>query len=560
MPGAASYIDNNDGTASFSWTPGFTESGSYPITFFATDDSGSVDGEAITITVNEAGNQAPVLAGIGAQITAESVNLNFSVSATDAESVPTLSTSTLPSGASFTPSAGGGTFDWTPGPLQSGAYDVTFYATDDSAAVDSEVVTITVTEGGNLPPVLAAIGPRGTTENVNLNFSVSATDVESIPTVSAPNLPSGASFTPSAGGGTFDWTPTFLQAGSYDVTFYATDDSAAVDSEVVTITVTEAGNQAPVLAAIGPRGTDENVNLNFSVSATDIESTPTVTAPNLPSGASFTPSAGGGTFDWTPTFLQAGSYEVTFYATDDSSAVDSEVVTITVTEAGNQTPVLAAIGPRGTTENVNLNFSVLATDIESTPTVTAPNLPSGATFTPSAGGGTFDWTPNYLQSGSYDVTFYATDDSAAVDSEVVTITVTEAGNQAPVLAAIGPRATNESVNLNFSVSATDVESTPTVTTSALPSGAIFTPSAGGGTFDWTPDFLQSGNYDVTFYATDDSAAVDSEVVTITVSEGGNQSPVLAAIGPRGTTENVNLNFSVSATDLESTPTVSAPNL
>ena len=41
------------------------------------------------------------------------------------------------------------------------------------------------------------------------------------------------------------------------------------DSEVVVITVTEAGNQPPVLAAIGPQGVNEGVNLNFIASATD---------------------------------------------------------------------------------------------------------------------------------------------------------------------------------------------------------------------------------------------------------------------------------------------------
>ncbi|MCH8842648.1 MAG: hypothetical protein IID61_06675, partial [SAR324 cluster bacterium] len=92
--------------------------------------------------------------------------------------------------------------------------------------------------------------------------------------------------------------------------------------------------------------------------------------------------------------------------------------------------------------------------------------------------------------------------------------------------SIGAQSTTENINLNFSVSSTDAESTPVVTTSALPGSATFTPSAGGGTFDWTPGFLESGTYSVTFYATDDSAAVDSEVVTITVNEAGNQQPVL----------------------------------
>ncbi|MFQ6008297.1 MAG: Ig domain-containing protein, partial [Candidatus Zixiibacteriota bacterium] len=92
-------------------------------------------------------------------------------------------------------------------------------------------------------------------------------------------------------------------------------------------------------------------------------------------------------------------------------------------------------------------------------------------------------------------------------------------NNPPVLAPIGPQSTPEGVNLTFGVSATDDESIPSLTTSTLPTGAVFVDSGNGaGSFDWTPDFTQSGTYNVTFYATDDSAAVDSEIVTITVTE------------------------------------------
>jgi len=62
---------------------------------------------------------------------------------------------------------------------------------------------------------------------------------------------------------------------------------------------------------------------------------------------------GTGLFDWTPDFTRAGTYNVTFTASDGVLA-DSEIVTVTVVEAGNQTPVLASIGPRSTTENINL--------------------------------------------------------------------------------------------------------------------------------------------------------------------------------------------------------------
>lgn len=90
----------------------------------------------------------------------------------------------------------------------------------------------------------------------------------------------------------------------------------------------------PVLAPISDTSTTEWVNLTFGVSATDAESTPFLTTSSLPSGAGFTDNGDGtGDFDWTPSYPQAGEYSITFYATDDSSAVDSAVVQITVDSA-----------------------------------------------------------------------------------------------------------------------------------------------------------------------------------------------------------------------------------
>ncbi len=557
LPTGASFTDNGDGTGSFDWTPEFTQAGTYPVTFYATDDTAGVDSEIVTITVNESGNQNPTLAAIGSQSTGEGINLNFAVTATDPDStIPTLSTSTLPTGAAFVDNGdGSGTFDWTPDYTQSGTYSVTFYA-DDGLATDSELVTITVNEAGNQTPVLATIGPRSTDEGVNLNFGVTATDPDGIiPVLSTSTLPTGATFTDNGdGSGSFDWTPDFTQGGVYSISFYATD-GAATDSEVVSITVNESGNQQPTLAAIGAQTTTEGVNLNFAVSASDPDSTiPVLTISTLPTGAVFVDNGDGtGEFDWTPDFTQSGTYPVTFYASD-GIVIDSEIVTITVIEAGNQTPILAMIGTKSTAEGANLSFGVSATDPDATiPTLSTSALPTGATFTDNGDGtGAFDWTPDFTQSGTYIVTFYA-NDGIVSDSEIVTLSITEAGNQRPILAAIGTQSTTEGINLNFVVAATDPDSTiPTLTTSTLPVGASFvTHGDGTATFDWTPEYTQSGLISVTFYASD-GVLVDSEVVDIVVIEAGNQIPVLTAIGAQATAEGLNLNFSVSAVDPDST--------
>ncbi len=564
LPAGATFVNNGNGSGTFNFTPTFVQAGVYNVTFIASDGV-LADSEVVAITVNEAGNQRPVLATIGPRSVTEGATLNFNASATDVDAtIPTLSAVNLPAGATFVNNGNGtGTFNFVPNFTQAGVYNVTFVASDGTLA-DSEVVAITVNEAGNQRPVLAAIGPRLTNEGVLLTFNATATDADgTTPALTAVNVPLNATFVDNGNGsGTFNFTPNFTQSGVYNVTFIASDGTLA-DSEVVAITVNDGGNQRPVLAAIGPRSVTEGANLNFNATATDPDNTtPTLSAVGLPSGATFVNNGNGsGTFNFTPTFVQAGVYNVTFIASDGVLA-DSEVVAITVNEAGNQRPVLATIGPRSVTEGATLNFNASATDADATiPTLSAVNLPAGATFVNNGNGtGTFNFVPNFTQAGVYNVTFIASDGTLA-DSEVVAITVNEAGNQRPVLATIGPRFTNEGVLLTFNATATDADSTtPTLAAVNVPANATFVDNGNGsGTFNFTPNFTQAGVYNVTFIASDGTLA-DSEVVAVTVLEGGNQRPVLAAIGPQLVTEGVNLNFNISAIDPDNTiPVLSAVN-
>src|SRR4030066_197158 len=61
------------------------------------------------------------------------------------------------------------------------------------------------------------------------------------------------------------------------------------------------------------------------------------------------------------------------------------------------------------------------------------------------------------------------------------------------------------------ITATDADGTiPSFTTSTLPTGATFVNNGNGtGTFNWTPSFVQSGSYNVTFRASD-GFAIDTD--------------------------------------------------
>ena len=420
-------------------------------------------------------NIAPVLSPIGPQTGNENTLLTFGVSAIDADSTtPTLNTSALPNGATFTDNMNGtGTFDWTPDFTQAGVYNITFFATD-GIDTDSEQVAITI-NSTNQPPVLAAIGPQTGSENILLTFGVSAIDADSTtPTMTSSTLPNGAIFTDNSDGtGTFNWTPTFTQAGSYDVAFYASD-GVDTDSEQVVITI-NGTSQPPVLASIGPKTGSENSLLTFGVSATDADgTTPALSTSTLPNGAVFNDNFDGtGTFNWTPNFNQAGSYNVKFFASDGVDT-DSEQVVITIGET-NQPPVLATIGPQSGSESTLLTFGVSATDADNTtPILSTPALPSGATFADNGDGtGIFDWTPASNQVGMHSITFIASDGTLD-DSETVQLTVNSAANRPPVLTAIGPQLVAADSTMIINLSATDPDLTiPVLLAFGVPPAASF---------------------------------------------------------------------------------------
>src|SRR6185503_241352 len=127
----------------FSWTPSAT--GNFPVTIIVTDNGTPPlnDTEAITITVNNVPNTAPILAAIGNKTVNELALLSFTATATDAEAPPQTLTFSLgagaPAGAAITAA---GAFTWTPTEAQGpGSYPITVVVSDGSLT-DSEAITV----------------------------------------------------------------------------------------------------------------------------------------------------------------------------------------------------------------------------------------------------------------------------------------------------------------------------------------------------------------------------------------------------------------------------------
>jgi hypothetical protein len=111
--------------------------------------------------------------------------------------------------------------------------------------------------------------------------------------------------------------------------------------------------------------------------------------------------------------------------------------------------------------------------------------------------------------------------------------------------------------LSFGVSAADPDGTPISSLAAapLPPGATFTHDATNttGTFDWTPDFTQAGDYSVTFTAS--NALSGSATTSISIADVDRVPIVTAPIGVAGE-EGGTLDVPVTAEDPDGDPIVS----
>jgi hypothetical protein len=179
-------------------------------------------------------NVPPVLDPIGPKSVMEGDSLVFLTHATDSNgTVPVMSASSLPPGATFTNLGGGlGRFRWLTTYTQAGNYFPLFRA-QDATTQDTERVQITVIEAGNRLPQWITAFPTDTivmSQYAVDTLGMRATDIDNpILTLSSPNKPPQAVFLDSLNnGGRFIFDPDSTNLNQvYNILFVASDGIAA---------------------------------------------------------------------------------------------------------------------------------------------------------------------------------------------------------------------------------------------------------------------------------------------------------------------------------------------
>ena len=388
-------------------------------------DSGGLTGSATTTVTVTNVNQAPTAAITGASgillVDTAYTTLSGSTSS-DPDGDPLTYAWTLtsrPSGSGTTLS-GAGTVTPSFTPDLAGSYTVQLIVTDNNLAASSPVTATLATT--NRAPTAAITGATGTllvdTAYTALSGSTSSDpDGDALSYAwSFTSSPSGSGTTLS-GAGTV--TPSFTPdlAGSYTVQLIVTDNNSTASTPVTaTLTTT---NRVPTANA----GADNTVTVGvahvLSGTASDPDGDPLTYSWTVVAGPAGSTLAGETTL--TPSFTAngAGTYTLQLTVSDEVLSASDNVVLSTT----NRAPTVNAGADNTVAVGFSYTLSGTASDPDGDPIVYgASPLPSGAVF--DNGTLTFNWTPGFAQSGSYTVTFTATDNGGLSTSEAVVITVT----------------------------------------------------------------------------------------------------------------------------------------
>lgn len=404
----SSVFGSTNGSGNLLWNSA-TPAGVYTSRFYATD----VDGTTLeTVIITCRTNEPPVLSAIGHKFVAVSNSLNFAVTATDpvGNDAITLTTSTLPAGASFGATNGTGSFSW-PNAEPTGTYSVTFYAAD-VAGTNTETIQINVSD---LPPAITYTE----TFDITSNWFGGAVGSYNAKTYSnSASGPVGDGFAANSA----------IRETTYSVTSNAwRPGNDATANVYVRYSLTNMVTRFALQLARWDNSPTPQFEIRYSLNSGSTYTTLLATNGSWFSADKVYQTFDSGALNLTPESGQRVYIEL-YRTTGERMLMDNfEVDYIPVGAAPSQSPpTLNPVGNKSVTVSNTLQFAVTATPTDGdTVSLTASNLPSGAVFSSTNENGTFTWT-NASPTNVYSVTFNAADNDGA-DNETITITVQASG-------------------------------------------------------------------------------------------------------------------------------------
>ncbi|HEY4744480.1 MAG TPA: putative Ig domain-containing protein, partial [Desulfuromonadaceae bacterium] len=261
------------------------------------------------------------------------------------------------------------------------------------------------TSGGVVPsPAITSPSSISFTVGITGTFTVRATGMP-IPSISLSSgtLPTGVTF--DSASGLLSGTPAAGTAGSYPLTFMASNGVSPDAQQSFTLTV----RQSPAITSTASTTFTVGTAGSFTVTATGFPA-PTFSATGtLPAGVSLNSN---GTLSGTPASGSGGSYPITIRANNGSLATQSFILQV------SELPTITSAAARQFAVGAEISFAFTAAGYPVPSVNMSGTLPTGVTFNPATG--MLNGVPAVGSAGSYPITVTATN-SAGSGSQTFTL-------------------------------------------------------------------------------------------------------------------------------------------
>ena len=332
------------------------------------------------------------------------------------------------------------------------SYTATITATDGSNSV-TQFITIVVTDVDDVAPAFTSSDSFSAAENQTAIGTVTVTDADSASTtlsVSGDDLA-----ITSAGVLSFVAAPDYETDVSYTAVVTATD-GVNQATQTITIVVSDIDDEAPTFTSSYVFTVVENQTAIGTVTATDVDSDNGTITFSISGNSLAISDAGVLSFSVAPDFESNASFTATVTATDGVNE-RARFITVTVTDIDDEAPVFSSSTSFTAAENQTAIGTVSATDVDSDDNAISFSVSGDDLEVTSAGVLSFSSAPDYEKTPSYKATITATD-GANQSEQIVTITVTDVNDEAPVITSSATFNALDSQAVLGTVTATDADS------------------------------------------------------------------------------------------------------
>lgn len=347
--------------------------------------------------------------------------------------------------------------------------------------------------------------------------------------------------------GLISWTPTAIQAGSYEIIVRVTDSQGGEDIQPYTLAVAEGVNNTPEIISEPVIQGKEGEEYFYQVKAHDKDNNQLIyRLIGHPEGMHIDEVTG--EIRWLPGNTDSGEQSVVIMVLDGLGGKVLQEFVVNIEEKINVSPLIISTPVKECFEGELYTYAVVAEDGDGDKlSYILVEGPEGMEIDSDTG--LIQWVTDSKSAGEYVIKIKTIDPEGRFDIQKYLLTVLENINNDPIITSIPIKTVKEGERYIYSVEAEDADNDIlTYFLNRCPEG--MTIDENSGLIEWIPTGKDSGEYEIEILVNDGRGGSASQLYILIVEEAENTPPIIISEPLTVTKEEEEYVYSVEAEDAD----------